>query len=674
MKKWLLILLSVSFALQTGAREVYNINRNWRFFSNENDNELVVNLPHTWNNDALGGEKDYYRGMGNYQKDIMIPSEWKGRRVFLRGYGANSSSHLLVNSKFVGDHKGGYTAFTYEITDFLEYGRRNFFWIMANNAPRTDLLPIAGDANSYGGLYRDVELIVTGDKVISLRDNSSDGVYIVQEKVNPEKVEAVAIVKVDGSHADNNMIARLEVTNADGMVAASEQQKFKLPAGTPATVRLPFTIEDPTLWNGTENPYMYEVTVRIESGNMAVDSVTISTGFRSVEVDNAGNFKLNGKPYKLKGVVLHQDRAMVGSAVTPYQVKEDFDFVREIGANIVRVAGVSHNPYFYDLCDRAGIMVWSDFPIVGPARRTDRSFINSKGFTGNAFGQAAEIVAQQYNHPSVVMWGLFSDLRFRGEDPAQFVKELNEATKKQDPSRMTVAASNDDGDINNIPDLIVWDHHFGWREGQPSDIKLWQRQMHNKWSDMRSGVSYGAGASIYHQDDSLGRPDYLGNWHPERWQTHLHEVYLKSLAPDSLFWGIFVGNLFDYGAAMRTWGEGNGINDCGLVTFDRKYRKDAFYLYKANWNAGDPFVYIAERRWNRRSARKQQIKVYTNLPEVTLFVNGEAKGVAQPVGGMALWNDILLEEGENVIEVRGGDEYDRAQIGIYNSGSKYNIR
>ena len=674
MKKWLLVISAVLFVCHVSGREVYNINRNWRFFSNEDDKEQVVNLPHTWNSDALGGAKDYYRGIGNYQKDIMIPADWKGKRVFLRGYGANTSSHLLVNSKFVGHHEGGYTAFTYEITDFLEYGRRNFLWIMVNNSPRTDLLPIAGDANSYGGLFRDVELIVTGNDIVSLTDNSSDGIYIVQKNVEPDHVEAEARVIVDGPKANNNMMAKLDVIAADGMVVTSEQHKFKLPENTPASFRIPFSIDNPNLWNGPDNPYMYDIKVRIESDDVVLDSVTVSTGFRKVEMDSSGNFKLNGKPYKLRGVVLHQDRAMVGSALTPYQVEEDFDFVREIGANIVRIAGVAHHPYFYDLCDRAGIMVWSDFPIVGPARRTDRSFINSESFADNAFLQADEIMAQQFNHPSVVMWGLFSDLRFRGEDPSQFVDSLNESTKKEDPSRMTVAASNDDGDINMIPDLIVWDHHFGWREGQPSDISLWQRQMHSKWSNLRSGVSYTAGASIYHQDDTLSRPDYMGNWHPERWQTYLHEIYYKSLEPDSLFWGIFAGNLFDYGAAMRTWGDGNGINDCGLVTFDRKYRKDAFYLYKANWNSSDPFVYITERRWNRRSTNKQQIKVYTNQNEVTLFVNGEDKGVMQPAGGIAIWNDVELKNGKNKIEVRSGDLYDSADIVVDSSKLKYNIQ
>ncbi len=662
MKKYLLMVFCLLAAARIDAREVYNLNNNWRFFSNEDDREQIVNLPHMWNFDALGGERDYYRGLCNYQKDIVIPSSWKGKRVFLRCYGANSVANLLVNSKHVGEHQGGFTAFTYEVTDFIDYGRRNFFWLMVNNAPRTDVLPIAGDANSYGGIFRDVELIVTEKEVVSLTSDSSPGVYVVQKTVTKEKVEGDIAVHVNGLGDNGNIVASFSVYDNLGNEVAQGQHKLKLTGRNTTTVMMPFSIDNPNLWNGTKAPYMYGVAVRIMNGTRVTDSVRVATGFRKIEVDNRGNVKLNGEPYKLKGVVLHQDRAMVGTALTMYQVMEDFNFVKEIGANIVRVAGVAHHPYFYELCDRAGIMVWSDFPLVGPARRTDRSFLNSWHFLNNARKQADEIVAQQYNHPSVVMWGLFSDIRFRGEDPEPFIKELNDAVKLKDASRLTVANSNQDGNVNMIPDLIVWDHHFGWREGMPSDIAVWQKQLHSQWAHLKSGVSYAAGASIYHQSDSLRRPDYLGRWHPERWQTYVHEEYYKNLAPDNLLWGVFVGNLFDYGATIRSWGEGNGINDCGLVTFDRKYRKDAFYLYKANWNTADPFVYIAERRWKVRESKTQQIKVYTNQPEAVLSVNGVSYGASKASGGIVRWNNVKLQEGVNEIGVRSGELVDATRI------------
>lgn len=662
MKKLPFLLALLLAAPGLGAREVHNLNYNWRFFSNRDDREQNVNIPHMWNFDALGGERDYYRGLGNYQKDINVPSDWRDKRVFLRGYGANSVSNLLVNSKHVGEHRGGFNAFTYEITDYLDYGKRNFLWLMVNNAPRTDVLPIAGDANSYGGLFRDVELIVTGNEAISLTDYSSSGVYIVQESVTPEKVEAEAVVMVNGRRNKNNLTASFTVYDGSGAAVAEGQHKFKLNDRNTTTVRMPFSIEEPRLWNGTLAPHMYEVAVRIADGGKITDSVRVATGFRKIDIDSKGNFKLNGEPYKLKGVVVHQDRAMVGTALTVYQVKEDFDFVKEMGANIVRVAGVAHHPYFYEFCDRAGIMVVSDFPLVGPVRRTDRSFLNSPYFLENARQQALETIAQQFNHPSVIAWGLFSDIRFSGEDPQPFVTELNALAKKNDPSRFTAATSNQDGNTNMIPDLIIWDHHLGWREGQPEDIAVWQKQMHSQWGNLRSAVSYASGASIYHQSDSLRRPLYLGNWHPERWQTHFHEVYYDNLAPDNLFWAIFVGNMFDYGATIRTWGEGNGINDCGLVTFNRKYRKDAFYFYKANWNTTEPFVYIAERRWAVRDSKQQQIKVYTNQPEAVLFVNGVAHGTGKAERGRIIWKNVGLREGLNTIGVNSGELTDAVEI------------
>lgn len=667
MKKYIFIAILLLAALQLGAREVHNLNYNWRFFSNEDDKEQNVNIPHMWNFDALGGDQNYYRGLCNYQKDVTVPESWKGKRVFLRGYGANSVVNLLVNSKFVGEHRGGYNSFTWEITDLLDYGKRNFLWLMVNNSPRTDVLPIAGDANSYGGIFRDVELIVTGNDIISLTDNSSDGVYIVQKEVTPEKVDAEVMVMVNGRGDKNNLTASFSVYDNMGGEVAHGQQKFKMDEGNTTSLNMPFSIDEPHLWNGTKAPYMYDVAVRIGDGDRIVDSVRVSTGFRKVDVDTLGNFRLNGEPYKTKGVIVHHDRAMVGNALTVEQVIEDFNFIREIGANIVRVAGVAHHPYFYELCDRYGIMVLSDFPLVGPVRRTDRSFINSQFFLENAKQQAAEIASQQFNHPSVVMWGLFSDVRFSGEDPEAFIAELNSAVKQHDPSRLTVATSNQDGNTNMIPDLIIWDHHFGWREGMPADIAVWQKQMHQKWSNLRSAVSYAAGASVNHQSDSLRRPSFQGNWHPERWQTYVHEVYFENLAPDNLFWAIFAGNLFDYGATIRRWGEGNGINDCGLVTFDRKTRKDAFYFYKANWNTTEPFVYIAERRWTVRNNAVQQIKVYTNRPEATLSVNGVSQGVGKAERGTIVWKDVKLREGVNLVEVNSGDLVDAVRITV-NSG------
>lgn len=281
-----------------------------------------------------------------------------------------------------------------------------------------------------------------------------------------------------------------------------------------------------------------------------------------------------------------------------------------------------------------------------------------------------EVMRQQFNHPSVFLWGLFSELSMRSDNPTDFIVELNGDVKREDPSRLTVATSNEDGEINFITDLIVWNHHFGWKEGLPADIAIWLEQLHKNWSKLRSGLSYGAGASIYHQPDSLCRPDYNGNWHPERWQTHLHEEYFRLAQSDSLLWGCFVANLFDYGAAGRSWGEGNGLNDYGLVTFDRKYCKDAYYLYKANWYKNEPFAYITEKRWYNRKNKSQDIRVYSNCVEVELLINGVSQGAVRGENGIFVWKGMLFNEGVNKVEARTKTTSDKTLIEIQNSNSK----
>lgn len=648
-------------------REVFNINRNWKFFSNSeisSDNAINVNLPHIWNYDALSGKRDYFRGIGNYHKEINVPAGWRGQRIFIKCYGANTISNVLINGRHVGEHRAGYTSFAYEITDFVQFGKANSFWIIVNNSPQMDVLPIAGDQNSYGGVFRDIELIVTGRDMVSLIDRGSDGVYINQKNITNDRVEAEAIVMVNGVR-DNNVTAVLTISDNDNKVVVSESVKVRLNGRMTSKVHIPFAFDEPRLWNGTQDPYMYNTRVEIidHEGKIS-DLVTVHTGFRKIDVTQEGQFLLNDEPYRIKGVVVTQDRAMVGTALTKYQVEEDFELITNMGANAVRVKGVCHHPYFYELCDKYGILVWNDLPLMGAVYLTDRSFIDTEAFRTNGEYHAEEIVRQNYNHPSIVMWGLFSNISSRGDSPIDYISKLNMTVKREDPSRLTVASSNNDGEINFITDLISWDHHFGWREGMPADIQIWKRQLQLNWSNLKSAVSYSAGASIYHQTDSLQRPVFLSNWHPERWQTYLHEEYYEYLKNDRFFWGLFVGNMFDYGAAGNRWGEGNGINDHGIVTFDRRYCKDAYYFYKANWYEEDPFIYIPERRWKIRKNKKQNIRAYTNQSEAELFINGVSCGLRESENGIITWPNMELNEGVNSIEVRSGRIFDRIPIEI----------
>ncbi len=675
MKRLILIIIAILFIGQSYAREIININRDWQFFTNiskSSDNAKNVNLPHTWNKDALSGKQDYFRGVGNYQKHINIPLQWRNKRVFIRFQGAGTVTDLIVNGRYVGEHRGGYTAFTFEVTSFLKYGEDNMFWVIVNNAPQMDVLPTAGDINIYGGLYRDVELIVTEPSHISVRDYSSDGVYLTQRNVTQEKAEVDALVKIDGL-ANRNLTVNLSVITPRKDTILRQSARFRVPASGQGEVKMPFIIETPNLWNGTKNPYLYDVAVEIMDDTLLCDGVNIPMGLRYFTMDSHNGFYLNGEPYPLKGVVAYEDRAGVGLALTPYQIKEDLDLITEMGANAVRAAAYPHNKAFYEECDRRGILVWSDMPFIGPAYITDRAYIDTENFRENGRNQLVEMIRQRYNNPSVLTWGLFSNLTLVGDNPTGYIMELNNLAGEEDPKRVCVASSNQDGDINFITDLIAWTHSFGWTEGQPSDIKVWIDSFKANWSQLRSGIIYGAGGNIYHQDDSLYRPVYYGNWHPERWQTYFHEQYYANLVNEPMFWGKFVANMFDYGSAARPWGNDDGVNDMGLVTFDRKYRKDAFYFYKANWNEVEPFVYIAERRWDDRTHKEQKLRVFSNEGEAELIVNGVSLGKKTGINGTYEW-DAVLNDGDNLIEARTATSTDNIIITVHNDNINHNIK
>lgn len=669
MKRYLLLLfLAVTLlAEQSLAREVHNINRDWKFFSDTettSDAAQQVNLPHIWNNDALSGKQDYFRGVGNYLKDIEVPYSWQGKRIFIKFYGANSVTNLMVNGVHVGQHHGGYTAFVFELTDYIRYGVNNTLWAIVNNSPRLDVLPTAGDANVYGGIFRDVELIVTNQEVVIDKNLGASGVKIIEDIVSEEQVKGSVSVEVNAL-SKSKMKAQIMAQDHAGETVLEQDVSFETVAIGAKQVVIPFTLNNPRLWRGTDDPYLYNFYVKIyDQDDFMCDSVMVRTGFRSYSIDKQQGFVLNGEPYPIKGVYVTQDRATNGPALTIYQILEDVNLIKEMGANMVRVVGVPHNNNFYELCDEYGILVWSDMPLVGPAYLTDIAYINTEEFKQNGRDQLREIISQQYNHPSVAMWGIFSQLKMVGDSPLDYVRELNTLAKNEDPSRMTIATSEGDGEINFITDLIVWDHSFGWKMGRSDDITIWLEQLNSSWSNLNSAISYRAGASIFHQEDALSRPDYAGNWHPERWQTNLHQEYFALLDADTTLWGQFVFNMFDYGAVARSWGEGLGINDFGLVTFDRKYNKDAFYFYKANWNKKDPFVYLAERRWMLRSSLRQQIKVFSNQEQVDIYVNGELQAQVEPSFGTFIWNYVELKPGRNIIEARSGSLSDRIELQI----------
>ena len=662
MKKWLMICGLLLAALPVRAeREVYDLNGGWMFYTYDQADSVSVELPHTWNDvDALAGRADYYRGAGQYVKSIYVPTQWQGRRVFIRFYGANTVADLLVNGRYAGQHRGGNNAFEFELTDLLNYGERNLLWVTVSNAFRTDVLPTSEAENVYGGLYRRAEIEVTGPTVIGFDGWGDLGVRMQPRKVNAGQASGQALVAVNALH---NATCQIGVTIRDDRdsVVWRTVERHKVDEGV-SEVAVPFTVEHPRLWQGTEDPYLYRVTVSLADGER-VDSVSFRTGFRTFAVDAEKGFSLNGQPYPLRGVVLWRDQAVYGPVFTESQLRRDVALIREMGANAVRVAGGSHAREFYDLCDEAGLVVLTDGPLIGTTRLDRRGYYNAEAFRANGLRQLQEAIRQLGNHPSICFWGLFADPKMIGDDPRPFIEALQAEARRLDPSRLTAGVSNQDGDVNTLTDLIVWNHSFGWTLGQPEDIAIWRDQLHSDpvWKRMKSAVSYRAGGSPYQYADRLQWPDPSRSWHPENWQSHVHEVHYEALAADSTFWALFVGHMFDRGDADSGTNGSRGIDDCGLVSFDRRVRKDAFWFYKANWNKSEPFVRFAGRRHGRREGAVQSITVYSNLPVAELFVNGESLGTQVARNGVMTWENVQLRTGNNQLSafsvISQGDDY-----------------
>lgn len=652
---FLSLLIVVVTTLAAGQRKRMVINDNWRFTYGYEVRKNVfteINLPHTWNTkDALGGNIDYYRGLGNYERTLKVEESWKGKRLFIRFLGVNTVANVFVNGKHVGEHRGGYTAFAFEITDFVKYGEDNNLWIRVNNAPQLDIMPLVGDFNMYGGIYRDVELYVTDSDLISLLDHGSKGVYLHQQEVSREKAKVNAVVKTLGAAKAD---VRLLVQDHTGKTIVKKEKSITPNEEKNGQVEIAFEMNEPRLWNGQKDPYSYTVKTQLVKNGTVVDEVIQPLGLRFFHVDPVKGFFLNGEHLQLKGVCRHQDRPELGNALSYLHHAEDVAIMEEMGANAIRLSHYPQDPYMYQLLDEKGFIVWSEIPFVGPGGYRDKGFVDQTSFKENGKQQLQEMVRQQMNHPSIVMWGLFNELKEQGDNPVEYVKELHALAHEEDPSRITVAASNQGGDLNTLTDIIAWNKYFGWYGGNPSSIGDWADRQHKQMPETPIGISeYGAGASLYHQQEELIQPAPNSYWHPENWQTHFHEGHWIAIDQRPFIWGSFIWNLFDFGAAHRTEGEVPGKNDKGLVSFDRKDKKDAFYFYKANWNKTEPMVYIAERRIVKRTHAKQTIKVYSNQKQVELWVNGQK--VSKKTGDYArFYFDVTLKPGSNKIEAKAG--------------------
>ena len=655
-------LFAMAVSMQTLAqRENILINQDWNFrFSHQvnKNSSRRVDLPHTWNaQDALSGKPDYKRGIGNYDKKLFIRSEWKGKRLFLRFEGANCVSNVFINGKQIGEHRGGYGAFIFEITDKVNYGKNNTVLVRVNNGEQLDVMPLVGDFNFYGGIYRDVHLLVTEDICISPLDYASPGVYLFQQHVGEKQAAVLARINLsNGTEHPRQATLRLQVKEGDKVVYQADKKVTVAPHTSVQPEEMSFTLLNPRLWNGREDPFMYQTVITLVKDGKEIDKVEQPLGLRYYATDADRGFFLNGKHLPLHGVCRHQEWAEVGNALRPMHHEEDTRLMLEMGVNAIRLAHYPQATYMYDLMDRNGIVTWAEIPFVGPGGYADKGFVDQPSFRKNGKEQLKEMIRQHFNHPSICFWGLFNELKENGDNPLEYIKELNVLAHQEDPTRPTTSASNQGGAINFITDNIAWNRYDGWYGATPATLASWLDKTHQAHPEIKIAISeYGAGASIYHQQDSLVQTSPGSWWHPENWQTEYHIQNWKIINERPYVWASFVWNMFDFGAAHRMEGDRSGINDKGLVTHDRKIKKDAYYFYRANWNP-EPMIYIAGRRNVNRVKPLVDVQVFSNVEEVILIVNDcQCRRMKPDSLKVCLFKEVPLRKGRNEIEVRASD-------------------
>ena len=660
MKRYILLIITALWAFAANARETYNLNDHWRFFYKQetsSDYARNIALPHTWNLDALGGQGQYLQTIANYQRNLPIPLDWEGKRLFVKFHGVQSVADVFINGHHVGEHRGGWTAFTFEITKYIKFGENNSLLVVVNNAYQNDILPTSSEINLYGGIYRDVELIVTEQTTISPTYYGSDGVLIRQDAITPTSVSATALVWVTAS-LDKACDLEIVVRSPDGDAVHTRYLKAKIEGNKP--IEIPFTIDEPQLWSCDE-PNLYNISVGI--GPRQEDVVTVTTGFRKIEY-TPNSLKINGSKVPVHGVTLYHDRAAIGSAIGTRHYDEDMAHINDIGANAIRSATAPHAQYLYDCCDQMGKLVWIDTPFTRAPYLSDVFYFATDKFKQNGLQQLREVIIQNYNHPSVVMWGIYSLIWLRGDNVLDYVRELNNTAKQLDSSRPTVACSNQDGDINFVPDLIVWQQNLGWERGSIDDIKLWRDNLQSQWSNLHSAVAYGEGGSIDQQTDESLKPTNIDpRWLPERWQTEFHEGYARQMAKDSLFWGTWINNMFEFGSVRHT----DGISHTGLVTFDRKDEKDSYYLYRALWNKKRPTLHITEKRRNVRQDSVQQVKFYASTKQKPVLIVNKDTIKYKKIAPCQYISDPVVMRGRSSIVVTAGDVRDQHIVTIGNA-------
>jgi beta-galactosidase len=605
-----------------------------------------ITLPHTWN--ALDGENggnDYRRGVGWYRRHLPAVSLGApaGGRTYLQFDGANTVADVYVNGTMVGEHRGGFATFRFDVTEALDPTGDNLVAVKVDNSAFPDVAPLSADFTSFGGLYRDVHLVEVGSLHVDLDDAGSSGVFLTPVNVSAASADLTARLQLtNGSAASQSAEIEVAIVGPDGTLVTRLAAAAPLGPGATAEVGLGGTIGAPVLWNGRSAPSLYTAYVEVSVGGAVADVVAQPFGVRSFAADPASGVTLNGHHLDLHGVNRHQDRLDEGWAITDREHDEDMALIMELGATAIRLAHYQHAQHFYDLCDQQGMVVWAEVPLVN-------AITDSTAFTDNAQQQLRELIRQNYNHPSIFFWSLSNELTSTPATNA-LMDRLQALAHAEDPTRLTTVASNQgDGDqITMHADLVGFNKYYGWYTGTVASFAPWADAIHANFPARRIAVSeYGAGAGVSIHSVAPAIMD-----HSEEYQSLFHETYWQALAARDFVWGKFVWNMFDFASDGRNEGETPGRNDKGLVSYDRKIRKDAFYWHKANWSS-DPVVYITSRRFGPRTTPTIDVKVYSNLASVTLTVNGVALPAQTSANHIFVWTGVALNVGPNQVVAVG---------------------
>jgi beta-galactosidase len=701
---------------ETRARTSESFDKNWKFIQDDDltdDAALTasalkwqtVNLPHTWNaKDAAGLHvtEPYKRGRGWYRLEFATPTQ--GARHWLEFGAASMVADVWLNGKKLGQHKGGFTAFRFDVTDKLVEGDKNVLLVKTDNSePKqsddlTAIIPLAGDFNVSGGLYRHVALISTREPVhFDLGDFGGSGVYATTMSIADGNATVNVRTKLKSdSRRDGTYKVRVSLLDADGTVAESAQRSVSLQAAESAEVDQDLKVVKPRLWQGVEDPYQYKLVAELlTADDTVIDNVVQDFGIRQVRFDPGHGFFLNDKYVRLRGVAIHQDFLGKGWAMTNGDVDESLALVKEIGANAIRLGHYPFNKYVLESVNKMGLVAWAEVPFgigstVQPPLQLGVESANcpkddpTDAFMANAKQQLQELIRQQYNHAAIAMWSVGNEITFLHKECKEpwydnvtpVLKELHALAKREDPHRVTTVADFTEKaeppqngsyiEVAGITDIWAINQYYLWYSGAVSGLGERFDALHLRFPKNPIGMSeYGAGAALTHHTDNLqGGPAEVINtgvpvlYQPEEYAGYVHEQNYGLLLSRPYLWGHFVWAMFDFGSGLRKEGDAEGVNTKGLVTFDRKTRKDPFYFYKANWST-EPVVHITGRRYTDRAYGVADVRIYSNADSVQLSVNGntvETLVQDQCVLKTCVFKNVRLRQGVNELVVTGSRE------------------